>query len=167
MSVRLILKIQELEKITFLLHYNQMGGNRRNQQLPKNVLRRGPITYFSINYNQHKSFYNFFQEQIVDDFLDVVYSRFVSDGEYNIQGYAEIINQQQGEFIIAESTRVWLTNTYTTRHFNNYVKSSTKSEIVKRIIFNDLTGSSWFFRRFQRLTIMAISVRDFQRIMSG
>ena len=70
----------------FLLHYKQMGGNRRNQQLPINVLRRGPITYFSINYSQHKSFYNFFQEQIFDDFLDAVYSRFISNGEYKIQG---------------------------------------------------------------------------------
>ena len=49
----------------FLLHYNQMGCNRRNPQLLINVLRKGPITYFSINYNQHKSFYNFFQEQLL------------------------------------------------------------------------------------------------------
>ena len=51
----------------FLLHYNQMGGNRRNQQLPINILKRGSIKYFSINYNQHRNFYNFFQEQIADD----------------------------------------------------------------------------------------------------
>ena len=78
----------------FLLHYNQVGGNRRNQQLPINILKRGPIKYFSINYNQHKNFYNFFQEQIADDFLDSVYRRFVSsDTGYKLQGYAEIINQ--------------------------------------------------------------------------
>ena len=116
-----------------------------------------PITYFSINYNQHKSFFNFFQEKIVDDFLDAVYRRFFSDGEYKIQGYTEIINQQQGEFIVAESTRVWLTNTYAARHFNNYVKGSIKREIAGRIIVNGLTGSSWFFKRF----------KDFHRIMSS
>ena len=32
------------------------------------VLRRGPVKYFSINYNQHKNFYDFFQESVVDDF---------------------------------------------------------------------------------------------------
>ena len=96
-----------------LLHYNQMGRNMRNQQLPINILRRGTIKYFSINYNQHKNFYNFFQEQIVDDFLNSVYTRFDTNDQYKIQDYAETINQQQGEFIIAESTRVWLTNTYT------------------------------------------------------
>ena len=83
------------------------------------------------------------------------------------QGYAEIINQQQGKFIIAESTRVWLTNTYTARHFNDYVRSSSKSEIVKRIIVNGLTGSCWYFKRFNRLTIIASSVKDVKRIMSG
>ena len=151
----------------FLVHYNRMGGNRRNQQLPINILRRGAIIYFSINYNQHKNFYNFFQEQIVDEFLDSVYTRFNPDDQYKIQGYAEIINQKQGKFIIAEITCVWLTNTYKARHFNEYVRSSVKSEIVKRIIVNSLTGSSWYFKRFNRLTIIASSVIDVKRIMSG
>ena len=151
----------------FLLHYNQMRGNRRNQQLPLNVLKRGLATYFSINYNQHKKFYNFFEEQVVEDFLNSVYSRFVSDKEYKIQVYTEIINQQQGEFVIAKSNRVWLTNTYTVCYLNNYVKNSIKSEIVKRIIVNGVTGSSWYFERFQRLTIIATSVNDYKRIMSG
>ena len=99
--------------------------------------------------------------------MNSVYSRFVSDKEYKIQGYAEIINQQQGEFVIAESNRVWLTNIYTTRYFNNYVKNFIKSEIVKRIIVNGLRGSSWYFKRFQRLTIIAASVNDYKRIIKG
>ena len=44
----------------------------------------------------------------MDNFLDSVYARFDPDDQYKIQGYAEIINQQQGEFIIAENTCVWL-----------------------------------------------------------
>ena len=56
----------------FLFHYNQTGGSRLNQQLPINVLKRGPIKYFSVNDNQHKNFYNFFQESILDDFLEAV-----------------------------------------------------------------------------------------------
>ena len=85
---------------------------------------------------------------------------------YKTQGYAEIINQQQGGLIVAESTCIWLTNTYTAKHFNDYERSSIKSEIVKRIIVNGLTGSSWYFKRFNRLTVI-ISVKDAQRIMSG
>ena len=49
----------------FLFHYGkhqQMGGNRgpRTSALPINVLKRGPVTYYSINFNQHKRFYDFF-----------------------------------------------------------------------------------------------------------
>ena len=52
----------------FLFHYGkhqQLGGNRdpRNSTLPINVLKRGPITYYSINFNQHKNFYDFFSSQ--------------------------------------------------------------------------------------------------------
>ena len=142
-----------------------MGGNRKKQQLPVNILR-GPIKYFTISYNQHKNFYNIF-EKIFRLFLDSVYARFDPDDQYKIQGYAEIINQQQGEFIIAESSRVWLSNTYTVSYFNNYVHNSIKSEIVKRTVVNGLTDSSWYFKRFSRLTIIASSIKGVRRIMSG
>ena len=75
----------------FLLHYNQVR-RRRNQQLPINVLRRGPIFYYSINFDQHKNFHDFYNEKIVDDFLNSVYERFVSGKNFHIQGYVEIIN---------------------------------------------------------------------------
>ena len=55
-------KNSRIKKITFLFHYNQTGGSRMNQQLPVNVLRRGPVKYFSINYQQHNNFYDFFRE---------------------------------------------------------------------------------------------------------
>ena len=120
----------------FLFYYSQAGGSRLNQQLPINVLRRGSIKYFSINYNQHKNFYNIFQESVVDDFLEAVYARFTPDDEYEIQGYTEIINHQQGESIISESTRVWMTNVYTAKYFNPYVRGAIKNDIVKRVITN-------------------------------
>ena len=80
-----------------LLHYNQFEGSRMNQQLQINVLRRGTIVYYTINFNQHKMFYDFNQESVVDDFLNTVYERFESGAEYKIQGYVEFINYQQTE----------------------------------------------------------------------
>lgn len=124
----------------FLLHYNQTGGSRTDQQLPVNILRRDPVKYFSINYRQNKKFYDFNQERVVDDFLQAVYNRFISDDEYKIQCYAEIVNQQHGDIIIAENTRVWLTNTFTARRFNPYVRGSIKSKILKRVI------AKWSYR---------------------
>ena len=34
----------------FLFHRHQQTGGAINQQLPVNVLKRGPITYYSINF---------------------------------------------------------------------------------------------------------------------
>ena len=51
-----------------MLHYNQAGGSRMNQQLPVNVLRRGPIVYYMINFLQHKNFYDFYQGKVVVTF---------------------------------------------------------------------------------------------------
>ena len=75
-----------------------------------------------------------------------------------MQGYAES----------AKCTRDWLTKTYTSKHFNDYVRNSIKIEVVKRIIVNGLTGgNSWYFKRFNRLTVKITSVNDSRRIMSG
>ena len=151
----------------FLLHHGQMGGKRGNGQLPVNILKRGPITYYTITYEQHINFYDFFSDRIVEDFLNSVYSRYDPDKEDKIQGYAEIINQQQGEFIIIENTRVWLTNTFTAKYFNDYVRSEIRDDIVKRIIINGQMGSSWFFKRINRLNVIAAPVEDINRIFSS
>ena len=79
--VKLSLQTQEQKRITFFFHYGQMGVNRGNGQLPVNILRRGPITYYTISYDQHKNFFDFFGERIVHDFLSSLYNRFNPDKE--------------------------------------------------------------------------------------
>ena len=59
----------------FIFHYNQTGDSR-NQQLPINILRRGKLFYYSINFEQHKEFYGFYNERIVDDFFNSVHEIF-------------------------------------------------------------------------------------------
>ena len=108
----------------FLFHYRQICGNRGNGQLPLNIFRRGPITYYSISYQQHKNVYDFFSEAVVENLLNSVYSRFNPDRYYKMQGYAEIVNQQQRDYKTAERPRVWLTNTYIAKHFNDYLRDS-------------------------------------------
>ena len=108
----------------FLFHYNQVGYSR-NQLLPINVVKRGPITYYSISFNQHREFYNFYEEQIVDDFLNSVYERFVTGKNFMFQGYFELINYQQTEIVNLENTRVWLTNVFQGSHYNPYINGST------------------------------------------
>ena len=91
------------KKITiFCFHNNQVGGSR-NQQLPINVLKHGPIIYYSINFDKHKKFYNFYEQQIVDISVN---ESFVPGNNFMIQGYVEFINYQQTEIVNLEKTRV-------------------------------------------------------------
>ena len=101
-----------------------------------------------INISQHKNFYYFFSSGIVDAFLESVYEIYRPLKENKIQEYAEIVNQQRGE-IILEDKRVWLTNSFNSKHFNDFVRGEIRDEITKRIIVNGQTGSSWHFKRFE------------------
>ena len=61
----------------FLYHYNQRGGARQRQNdLTLNVLKRVQITYYSVNFDQHKDYFDFYSTDMVDVFLDVVYHAF-------------------------------------------------------------------------------------------
>ena len=145
----------------FFFHYGkhqQMGGNRgpRTSSLPINVLKRGPITYYSINFNQHQKFYDFFSSGIVDAFLESAYEIYRPTKENKFQGYTEIVNQQRGE-IILENKQVWLTNSFNSKHFNDFLRGEIRDEITKRITVNGQSGSSWYFKRFERLSIIVVS----------
>ena len=134
----------------------RLGGDKTDQ-LSMSIIRLGPITQYRINIDQHKKFYNFFYESIFNEFLTNVYECFVPDGEqYKIMGCAEIINYQPGEVEI-KSSRIWLTNVYTATHFNFYLRDEIGKQILKRIILNGETGSSWIFKRFNRLQVIFTS----------
>ena len=99
----------------FLFHRHQQTGGAINQQLQANILKRGPITYYSINFYQHKNFYDFYNEKIFNSVREL----FVFEGkELKIEGYFELKNYQQTEPVELENTRVWLTNVFVGRYFN-------------------------------------------------
>ena len=150
----------------FLLYYNQVGG-RRTQQLPISVLRRGPIFYYSINFDQHKKFYDFYDEEIVDDFLNSVYERFVSGKNVHFQGYVEIANYQQTVIVNLESNRVWLADVFKGSHFNQYIRKETKNNILKKVIISCETGSSWVFKRFSKFQIIATDKSDLDMFINN
>ena len=146
--------------VFFSLWYKKRFGGSKSTALPINILKLGSITYFSINFTQHKNFHDFFTSDIVDDFLQSVYEVYLPQ-EKKIQAFFEIINQQRGE-VILEDNRAWLTNSFKTKHFNTFIRGETKNEIIKRIIINGQSESSWFFKRFERLTIITTPANQIQ-----
>lgn len=56
------------------------------------VLQWGTIKQYTKNLDQHKTFYDLFDESIVDEFIKSVYECFSpDDDQYKIMGYDEII----------------------------------------------------------------------------
>ena len=146
----------------FLYHYNQSGGARRQgaNDLSLTISRRGQITYYSVNIDQHKDYFDFHSTDMVDVFLDIVYHAFNPQQNlmYKFQGYFEIINQQRGDEHVLTDKRVWLRNVYCFKYFNEFVIGEIKDEVIKRVIVNEQSGSSWFFKCFNRLNVIVVSL---------
>ena len=155
----------------FLYHFSQKqsGGKiQRTRDFPLNILKRVAIIYYSANFDQQKNFYDFYSSHMIDVFLDNVHQAFKSQNYmYKFQGYFEIINQQRGPEIVLEDKRVWLTNVYHFKYFNDFVQGEIKDGIIKRIIVNGQSGSSSFFKRFNRPTIIVVPLLNELKLATG
>ena len=83
----------------------------------------------------------------------------------SLNGNFEIINQQRDTECTEK--RVWLTNVFLFNHFNQFVRGEIKDEIIKRLIINGQTGSSWYFKRFNRLSIIVVPLVNELEIITG
>ena len=61
--------------------------------------------------------------------------------EFKMQGYIKIKNYQRTEMVELENIRVWLTNVFVGRYFNQFIRGEMKKDILKRVIVNGLTGA--------------------------
>ena len=86
---------RELKNHIFLNHY-QLRGQRPAQNKLLNTLRRSSLlTIYSINFEQHSNFYDFFNsEQVVEEFLNVVEGNLVATDTVEFQGSFSLINYQ-------------------------------------------------------------------------
>ena len=125
--------------------------------------------YYSINFYQHKIFYDFIDEKIVDRYFNSVQGSFesVRGKEFKMQGYFELKNYQQTETTELENTRVWLTNVLVGRYFNEFIRGEMKRNILKRVIINGFMDSSWFFKRFNKLQVIVTDKSAYKNISSS
>ena len=126
------------------------------------ILRRSVITYYSINFSQHKNYNLNDAKKALDDFA-LAFERVFSPGKkVKIQVSMELINYQPTEIIELESKRVWMTDVYIYVNFlrlkYKFVKAGIKNDLMKRVIINGMTGSSWRFKRFARISMIDTAV---------
>ena len=154
----------------FLFHHGQLGGARNDRGAPLNISKRGYITYYSVNFRQHKTHYDFYSSDMVDVFLDAVHRTFPPHGNlaYKFQSFFEIMNQQRtpdNNNFLTEN-RSWITNVFRFKYFNEYLRGELKNEINKRIINNGFMGNSWYFLRFERLNVIVVPLIKESKIIT-
>ena len=84
-----------------------------------------------------------------------------------MQGFIELINYQRTVLIEPENTRVWLTNVIVGRYFNEFIRDEMKIYILKRVIVNGSTGSSWLFKHFNKLQVIVTDKTSVKNVSSG
>ena len=148
----------------FLKHYNEGKDNIVEEKL-LTVTKIDKITKFEINYQNHSSFYDFHNsESVVDEFLFNVKNRIQrSNVEFFIRSGFSLENVQSALDEYNESlknSRYWTTDPIQTKSFNDFVYFTIRESILKRVINNGLTGSSWHFNRFLYINIKIMQVND-------
>ena len=123
------------------------------------------ITHYSTNYFQHKNYYDFFDvEKVVEKFFGDLKGLLFRTKKLRRK---VTLNYQSSELIELESKRVWLTDVFTGRYFNQYISGEMKSNFLKRVIVNGATGSSWQFKRFDRLSVIVADIDYVNSILSS
>ena len=104
------------------------------------------------SFSDHGTHYNFYDSQeLVSDFMTVFENVFIPRADLRQVRFKctfTIVNGQPASsagFAEITDSRVWQTNVY--------IKSNLSQDILKRIIINGMTGSSWRFKRFDRICI--------------
>ena len=74
----------------------------------------------------------------------------------------KLINYQPAEIIQLEqeSRGIWMTDIYSCKFFNGFVRGQIKNDLMKRVIINEMSGSSWRFKRFDHITMIVSRVDE-------
>ena len=150
-----------LSEHNFLEHY--IDGERKPTEFKAiDITKNKDIIIYNINFEKHSNEYNFYNPQeLVDEFLFNVKTRFKPKNKFFFKGDFSIENIQNAPLISSnisdiKTARYWSTDVYKGVYFNDFIISEIRSDILRRVIINNLTRSSWYFNRFKHLSIKVI-----------
>ena len=127
------------------------------EEKPLDSIRYPALTTYQIEYKKYSNLYPFCNsEKCVDEFLLNVKQRFNATDKKWFKCSFTIENTQNSIRADLESfvnTRYWTTGTYASVYLNEYIFHSLKFDILKRVINNQMSGSSWYFKRFLHLAV--------------
>ena len=144
--------------------YSSSGKNVIEEKA-LSVTSIGNVTKFEIGYQEHSTYYDFYNsESLVDEFLFNVKTRiWRSDTDFFVRCgfFLENIQLPIGDYDQPlKVSRYLSTDLIQTKLFNDFVVFNTRESVLKRVINNGMTGSSWHFNRFLYINIKTIKVTD-------
>ena len=127
------------------------------EEKPLDIIQPPALTIYKIGFKKYKNQYSFYNsEKCVDDFLKNVKYRFQATNKKCFKCSFTIENTQnsiRNDLLPLNNTRYWTTETYDSISFNDFILHSLRSDILKRVIVNQMSGSSWYFKRFLSLAL--------------
>ena len=143
----------------FLKHYDD-GNEIPFEEKPLQIVRNKALIIYKIEYSKHNEKYDFYNaEKCVDDFLLNVKHKYKASSKKWFKCSFTIENVQNAlspHLQFLTNNRYWTTETYDAIYFNDFIFFSLKTDILKRVIINRLSGSSWYFRRFLNLAVKVL-----------
>ena len=143
--------ITKKEKVAhdFIKHYDN-GKEIPFEGKPLDIIKLPALTIYKIEFKKYKNQYSFFNaEKCVDDFLKNVQNRFRVTNKKWFKCSFTIENTQNSirtNLIPLTNTRYWTTETF-------FILHSLRSDILKRVLVNQMSGSSWYFKSFLSLAV--------------
>ena len=133
----------------FIKHYDN-GKEIPFEGKPLDIIKLPALTIYKIEFKKYKNQYSFFNaEKCVDDFLKNVQNRFRVTNKKWFKCSFTIENTQNSirtNLIPLTNTRYWTTETF-------FILHSLRSDILKIVLVNQMSGSSWYFKRFLSLAV--------------
>ena len=127
------------------------------EEKPLDIIQPPALTIYKIGFKKYKNQYSFYNsEKCVDDFLKNVKYRFQVTNKKWFKCSFTIENTQnsiRNDLLPLNNTRYWTTETYDSISFNDFISHSLRSDILKRVIVNQMFGCSWYFKRFLSLPL--------------
>ena len=115
------------------------------------------MTIYQIEFKKYNTFFFFFNsEKCVEEFLQNVKYRFYATSKkwfkcsFIIESTQNPIRPDLQPLL---NTPYWTTETYDSVYFNEFIFHALKHDILKRVINNNISGSSWYFKRFVYLAV--------------
>ena len=153
---------KEEKTIHNFLKHQKLAKETPIEEKPVKTINNGDLTIYQISYNEHNQHYDFYDaERVTDELLAQVKKFFKPSIPCQFKADFAIENKQdspEGTENTADikTLRYWTTNVYRVIYFNSFVAAGIRHDILRRVINNRLTGSSWYFNRFSHLNVKVL-----------